>query len=82
MMSSSELRAAPWLRQVSALKENMGIGLSANMIPLQTDVKEQKVREKRDLSDLRGEDRIPRANDSLNTKESAPRGSLREVDTC
>ena len=42
-MSSLELRAVPWLGQVSALKENMGMGLSANMIPLQTDVKEQKV---------------------------------------
>lgn len=29
-------------RQVSALKENMGFGISSNIAPLQTDVKEQK----------------------------------------
>ena len=29
--------------QVSALKENVGIGISANIAPLQSDIKEQKV---------------------------------------
>ena len=28
--------------KVSALKENMGFGISSNIAPLQTDVKEQK----------------------------------------
>lgn len=29
--------------QVSALKDNVGIGISANIAPLQSDIKEQKV---------------------------------------
>ena len=41
-----QCRALSCAREVSALKENLGLGLSSNIAPMQSDVKEQKAEHK------------------------------------